>query len=44
MVPMATGADGSPQGLFDHLLARVFQPRQVVNAGAADNAKHQPLP
>src|ERR1700730_10990512 len=28
-------------GTLDRLLARVLQPRQVVNAGAADNTKHR---
>ena len=27
-------------GAFDGLLADVFQPRQVVDAGSADDAKH----
>ena len=39
MLPRRTGADGSPHGLADRLLARVLQPRQVVDAGAADNAE-----
>ena len=37
---MRSGADGSPHGLADALVAHVLEARQVVDAGAADDAEH----
>ena len=37
---MRSAPDGSPHGERDALLAHVFEARQVVDAGAADDAEH----
>ena len=40
MSPIRSAPEGSPHGLCDVLLAHVFEPRQVVDAGAADDAEN----
>ena len=38
--PISNGADGLPQGLLMAFALRFFQSRQIVDAGAADNAEN----